>query len=171
MTTQTYKTNLNCGSCVAAVKPHLDNDHAIRRWSVDTLDPRKLLTIEGEGITQEQVEHHVAEAGFKVLGRVEDSITTNATTPATEGKSLLVTYWPVMLVFAYLIGLTTIGEYTAGQLDWMRAMANFMGGFFVTFSFFKLLDLRGFVDSFQSYDVVASRCVPTVTFTRSSSCC
>ena len=34
-------------------------------------------------------------------------------------------------------------------------MSNFMGGFFVAFSFFKLLDLRGFVDAFQSYDVVA----------------
>jgi hypothetical protein len=37
----------------------------------------------------------------------------------------------------------------------MRVMTNFMGGFFVAFSFFKLLDLRGFVDSFQSYDVAA----------------
>ena len=36
MTVQKYRTNLNCGSCVAAVKPHLDNDPIIRRWSVDT---------------------------------------------------------------------------------------------------------------------------------------
>jgi hypothetical protein len=30
-----------------------------------------------------------------------------------------------------------------------------MAGFFLVFSFFKLLDLRGFVDAYRSYDVVA----------------
>jgi hypothetical protein len=155
MTTQKYKTNLNCGSCLAAVKPYLDGDPAIRNWSVDTADPNKVLTIEGEGVTQEQVEQDVASAGFKVLGRVEDGVLTDTTAPPSKPKSFPATYRPVLLVFAYLIGVVAAVEYTAGRLDWMRAMANFMGGFFVAFSFFKLLDLRGFVDSFQSYDVVA----------------
>jgi hypothetical protein len=30
-----------------------------------------------------------------------------------------------------------------------------MGRFFVAFSFFKLLSLRGFVDAYRTYDVVA----------------
>jgi len=30
-----------------------------------------------------------------------------------------------------------------------------MGGFFLTFSFFKLLNLQGFVDAYQTYDVIA----------------
>jgi len=46
-------------------------------------------------------------------------------------------------------------EITAGQFDWMRAMGNFMGGFFLAFSFFKLLNLQGFVDAYQTYDVIA----------------
>jgi hypothetical protein len=157
VTTQKYTTNLNCGSCVAAVKPYLDSDLAIRRWSVDTADPKKVLTVEGDGVTQEQVEHDVASAGFKVLGRFEDFVPTDSTAPTSEAKSFVATYRPVLLVFVYLIGLVAVAEYTAGRLDWMRAMANFMGGFFVAFSFFKLLDLRGFVDSFQTYDVVAGR--------------
>lgn len=37
----------------------------------------------------------------------------------------------------------------------MRAMQNFMGAFFLAFSFFKLLDLRGFADSYRMYDIVA----------------
>lgn len=60
MIAQKYRTNLNCGNCVAAVKPHLDGDPAIRRWSVDTGDPNKVLTIEGEEVSPEQVERHVA---------------------------------------------------------------------------------------------------------------
>jgi hypothetical protein len=36
-------------------------------------------------------------------------------------------------------------------------MANFMGGFFVAFSFFKFLNLQGFVDAYQTYDVLSRR--------------
>jgi len=39
----------------------------------------------------------------------------------------------------------------------MRAMRHFMAGFFLVFSFFKLLDVPNFAVSFSSYDVVAKR--------------
>lgn len=158
MTVLRYKTNLNCGSCVAAVKPFLDNDPAIRRWAVDTADPNKVLTVEGDGVSAELVERDVASAGFKVLGRVEeatDHAHVEHATPAAEGGSFLETYRPLLLVFAYLVGVVALVEVTAGRFDWMRTMANFMGGFFLVFSFFKLLNLRGFVDAYQTYDVVA----------------
>jgi hypothetical protein len=155
MTVQKYRTNLNCGSCVATLKPHLDGDPAIRRWSVDTADPNKVLTVEGEGVSAEAVERHVADAGFKVLGRVEQTAPATPAIPTAERQSFLSVYRPLLLVFAYLIGLVALAEFTAGRFDWMRAMANFMGGFFIAFSFFKLLNLRGFVDAYQTYDVVA----------------
>lgn len=155
MTVQRYRTNLNCGSCVAAVKPYLDNDPTIRRWAVDTADPNKVLTVEGDGVTTEHVERDVASAGFKVLGRVEEATTHAHAEPAAEGRSFLEAYRPLLLVFAYLVGVVALVEITAGRFDGMRAMANFMGGFFLTFSFFKLLNLRGFVDAYQTYDVLA----------------
>jgi copper chaperone CopZ len=157
-TIQKYRTNLNCGSCVAAVKPHLDNDPTIRRWSVDTADPNKVLTVEGEDVAREQVERDVASAGFKVLGQIEEHDPDThavAAAPVTDDNSFLATYRPLLLVFAYLIGIVALVEFTTGRFEWMRAMANFMGGFFLVFSFFKLLNLRGFVDAYQTYDVVA----------------
>ncbi len=158
MTVQRYRTNLNCGSCVAAVKPYLDGDPAIRRWAVDTADPNKVLTVEGEGVSAELVERDVASAGFKVLGRVEEATVhdyAEHAAPAAEDRSFLETYRPLLLVFAYLVGVVALVEITAVQFEWMRAMANFMGGFFLAFSFFKLLNLRGFVDAYQTYDVLA----------------
>lgn len=65
-----FKTNLNCDSCVAAVAPLLDAEERIERWSVDTADARKVLSVEGETISAETVERLVAEAGFHVLGTV-----------------------------------------------------------------------------------------------------
>lgn len=65
------------------------------------------------------------------------------------------TYKPLLLLLGYLVVIVVLVEVIQGGFDWMRAMRTFMGGFFIAFSFFKLLDLRGFVDSFQTYDVVA----------------
>jgi hypothetical protein len=38
-----------------------------------------------------------------------------------------------------------------------EAMLDFMGLFYIVFSFFKLLDLKGFPDSFRMYDPLAKR--------------
>jgi hypothetical protein len=39
----------------------------------------------------------------------------------------------------------------------MHFMQIFMAGFFLTFSFFKLLNLKGFAESYAMYDVIAKR--------------
>ena len=57
----------------------------------------------------------------------------------------------------YLVGLTAAVEVASGRFDPMRAMAHFMAGFFLVFSFFKLLDVRAFADAYGSYDVVAAK--------------
>ena len=38
------------------------------------------------------------------------------------------------------------------MVEWMEL---FMGGFFLVFSFFKFLDIRGFASSYRSYDLLA----------------
>ncbi|MGK7390791.1 MAG: heavy metal translocating P-type ATPase [Candidatus Cyclobacteriaceae bacterium M2_1C_046] len=65
MKTYTYKTNINCGSCINAVTPHLNNVKGLKNWSVDTDNPDKILTVEAETASPEEVEKAVATAGFK----------------------------------------------------------------------------------------------------------
>lgn len=168
MTETKYKTNLNCGNCVAAVTPHLDGEARIRRWSVDTKSPDKVLTIEGEGIGAETVGRLVAAAGFRVLGEVgpardldhknADASSTakqaTATAPVTEPPT---SYYPIFLLFGFLLLGTGLLEVAAGSFEWPRAMTRFMGGFFLAFAFFKLLDVRAFADAYAGYDVIAGR--------------
>lgn len=168
MTERKYKTNLNCGSCVAAVTPHLNGEGRIRRWAVDTKSPDKVLTVEGEGVGQEAVERLVAAAGFKVLGEVgQPRDLTNATgharvtekfaPPTATSTAPRTSYYPIFLLFGFLVFGTGLLEAQAGAFEWPRAMARFMGGFFLTFAFFKLLDVRGFADAYAGYDVIAAR--------------
>ncbi|RYY98019.1 MAG: copper chaperone [Chitinophagaceae bacterium] len=60
-----FKTNINCGGCLAAVTPHLNGEKGIASWQVDTANPNKLLTVETEHLEPEAVCALVGKAGFK----------------------------------------------------------------------------------------------------------
>lgn len=60
-----FKTNINCGGCIAKVKPGLDNAKGIREWNVDTDNPDKILTVQSDGITADEVIAIVQSKGFK----------------------------------------------------------------------------------------------------------
>lgn len=61
-----FKTNINCGGCVATVKPHLDNADGVCHWDVDTASKEKVLTVKSTGITAQEVIDTVQKAGFKI---------------------------------------------------------------------------------------------------------
>ena len=65
MKTYQFKTNINCGGCVAKVTPHLNDNNAIQQWSVDTQNPKKILTVQTENLSEEAVVSIVNKAGFK----------------------------------------------------------------------------------------------------------
>ncbi|MEO7524106.1 MAG: heavy-metal-associated domain-containing protein [Ferruginibacter sp.] len=60
-----YKTNINCGSCVASVTPHLNANHEIKNWAVDTANPQKILTVETDTLSNEKILEIVNNAGYK----------------------------------------------------------------------------------------------------------
>jgi len=65
MTKFEFKTTINCGGCVAKVKPILDSISSIQSWSVDTISPEKTLTVETETVSPEQIIEALAKIGFK----------------------------------------------------------------------------------------------------------
>lgn len=76
---------------------------------------------------------------------------------AEQAKNWLVTYKPILLIFGYLTIIAVIAGTRHNTFHWMAAMNIFMAGFFLTFSFFKMLDLKGFAESYAMYDVVAKK--------------
>jgi copper chaperone len=65
METLKFKTNINCGGCIATVKPFLDKADGIEKWEVDTENPQKILTVETSNLNSEEVIKIVSEAGYK----------------------------------------------------------------------------------------------------------
>lgn len=60
-----FKTNLNCGGCVSKVQSDLDNAAGICEWNVDTNNADKILTVQSNGATAEEIIAIVKAKGFK----------------------------------------------------------------------------------------------------------
>ncbi len=65
MNTYKFKTNINCGGCVSGVTPFLNKLENIN-WSVDTDNPDKILTVETETVSEEDIIKAVKKAGFEI---------------------------------------------------------------------------------------------------------
>jgi len=70
-------------------------------------------------------------------------------------RSWFETYKPVLLIFVYISVITVLIQLPQNNFDLMIWMQHFMAGFFLVFSFFKLLNLKGFAESYKMYDVIA----------------
>ncbi len=156
MTTLKVKTDLRCGACVKAIQPLFDAEPGVARWSADVSTPDKVLTVEGDGVSVARVGELLGRKGYQVVGEVPAAARPKpaATQSGDQPKT---SYFPLVLILLYLLGATGLVEVAAGGFDGMRAMRHFMAGFFLVFSFFKLLDIPAFALSYSSYDIVARR--------------
>ncbi len=68
-------------------------------------------------------------------------------------------YWPLLLILLLITAASFViaSKETSLPLAINTAATSFMAGFFLVFSGFKLLDLRGFQASYAEYDLLAKR--------------
>ena len=65
MKTLKFKTKINCGGCVSKVTPFLNKQEGVESWEVDTNNPDKILTVETNSATEEEVKATLQKVGFK----------------------------------------------------------------------------------------------------------
>jgi copper chaperone len=58
-----FKTNIKCGSCIAAVTPFLTAENGIEKWAVDLQSPDRVLSIETNK-APEEIAEVVKKAGY-----------------------------------------------------------------------------------------------------------
>lgn len=61
-----FKTNINCGGCISKVKPVLDTAEGINKWEVDTDDADKILKVNSEGISEDEIVAIIKAKGFNI---------------------------------------------------------------------------------------------------------
>jgi copper chaperone CopZ len=168
MTTNTYTvTGMTCGGCVGRVKTTL-SEYA-NAVEVTLNPPVAVMTnptigLDALNAALGKVGHYSLSA-LDITDAKKSVPLSNLQAPKpitniTDDASWFSTYKPLLLVFAYILLVALIIEYTHGTFELHRFMPNFMAGFFLVFSFFKLLNLQGFADSYAMYDLLAIRFKP-----------
>lgn len=145
-------TGMTCQSCVKTVQENLINLPGIQTVEID-LTKGKVDIDASAQINTEQIQD--ALAGYDKY-TLRETISEPIGEPAeihSDSKSL----YPLYLVFAYLIGIVGLTQIITGAWIPEKAIRYFMGGFFLFFSFFKMLNIQGFADAFSSYDPLAKK--------------
>ena len=168
MTTETYAlSGLHCNACVGRVTKCLE---PLAASVAVSLNPMQVV-LTGATADFELLQNAVAGAGKYVLVPNKASNTAVTTVKSAQTapeiiatKNLTVgwlsTYSPLLLIVAYILGgsvLAQVGLNGWANVTAMETMRYFMAGFFLVFSFFKLLDINAFADAYSSYDLLARR--------------
>ena len=148
-------TGMTCNGCVKRVETTLA---PFAEFVEVTLDPPQAI-LKSPTADIATLNDALAKVGHYVLHAIEQPATKPIIPTQTEIEetSWFTTYKPLILVFSYILLVTLAVEYTYGEFTLHRFMPNFMAGFFLFFSFFKLLDLAGFASSYAMYDLLAKR--------------
>ncbi|MFY9309178.1 MAG: MauE/DoxX family redox-associated membrane protein [Bacteroidia bacterium] len=152
--THTYKiSGMTCSSCQAQIQETLQKIKGVNTVKVD------LQKGEAEISMNKHIDTSTLQQALKpypkyLLSEKQENIPQIF---EEEQRTWLQTYKPVLLIFAYITITTLLVQALTDQFSAMHWMNNFMAVFFLAFSFFKLLNLRGFADSYSTYDIIAKR--------------
>lgn len=159
--THTYTVSgITCEGCVAKVKHKLLLHPDVTAADVK-LDGQKATITMQRHISVDELQDTIGRDTKYVIR--EDAASHHQHTQHTAGASTpdhrtwFAIYKPILLIFAFITGVALFASTHDGTVHSMMFMNYFMAGFFLVFSFFKLLNLRGFADSYAMYDIVAKQ--------------
>ncbi|MEO5592017.1 MAG: MauE/DoxX family redox-associated membrane protein [Chitinophagaceae bacterium] len=149
--THTYTiSGMTCKNCVAKVKSQLLSLANIEEADVQLEAPQATISMQ-KHVAVNELQAAVHKAGNYTITEADGGM------KHTVSVSWIATYKPVLLIFAYITGITLLVQAFHTSFSWMVWMTHFMAGFFLVFSFFKLLDLKAFAESYAMYDIVAKK--------------
>jgi cation transport ATPase len=148
---------ITCEGCVAKVKSKLLMHPDVLAADVKLEGQKATITMQ-QHISVDELQNAIGiDTKYKISEDANDH--SQQAMKAEESRSWFATYKPLLLIGLFISGVAFV---TAdGSLH--TGMNTFMAGFFLVFSFFKLLNLKGFADSYAMYDLLARK-VPTYGF-------
>ncbi|WP_167343143.1 heavy metal translocating P-type ATPase [Nonlabens sp. SY33080] len=142
---------MTCNGCRSDVEQQLQGIPAVKTASVSLSEKEGTLEVENY-IEIEELQQHLTEK--YTISKKSDRIAQEL--PSNE-PSKLQQLKPLFLILFYITTASLLLH--KDTWDVKAIMLDFMGLFLIVFSFFKLLDLKGFPVSFSMYDPLA-RVIP-----------
>lgn len=145
---------MTCNGCVAKVKSELLKLPDVLSAEVNLPHPA-VITMQKHIDTKTLQEAISKERKYIITEDENDH--SHHQMAKEESQSWLKTYKPLLLIAAFITGVSFLTSYNGIEPDWTMWMNHFMAGFFIVFSFFKFLDLSSFADSYAMYDLLAKK--------------
>ena len=144
---------MTCGGCIASVQKELLSANEISDVQVQLDFPQATLSI-SKTIGIGSLQALINKAGnYTISEATSIKEDTNFDLP---NKSLS-TYKPLLLIVSFIAVVSAFSQFPFSTFSTMLWMRHFMAGFFIVFAFFKLLNLKGFAESYRMYDLVAAK--------------
>jgi cation transport ATPase len=141
-------TGMTCSSCEAKVKSALLMVDNVTQVEVSLQDHSTTITMDKHVPLKEL--QKALDPKYHIAALEHNELTE-------QTKSWFETYKPILLIFFYITLTTVLIQINNQHFDLMQWMRHFMAAFFLVFSFFKLLNLKGFAESYAKYDILARR--------------
>lgn len=141
-------TGMTCDGCRTSVEDKLNALPEVEKASVN-LETSEAIIEMSNHISTEQLQMALSDK-YSIS---EKNIFKTTSSSIDKEKSDLHQLFPLFLIFAYIIIASALLNKNPWDINGF--MLDFMGLFYVVFSFFKLLDLKGFPESFKMYDPIA----------------
>ena len=152
-----FISGMTCGSCQAKVQAILSKITGVKNVTVDLAKGEAIIDMDKHIATSILKEALIDYPKYQLTESIPQRETVDVVSAKEPVKSWFEIYQPILLIFAYITGITFLMEFFATAFSWMRWMNHFMAAFFLVFSFFKLLNLKGFAESYSMYDIVAKK--------------
>lgn len=152
--THTYKIDgMTCNGCKASVEKYLSNIENITKVDVNL----------EKGEATIAMKQHVSTATLQQALPEKYTLSekeNKTSSPISEQFEVSEeSKWQQLKPLFLILGYISVASILIHRQDWnmQEMMLDFMGLFYIVFSFFKMLDLKGFPDSFRMYDPLAKR--------------
>src|SRR5690242_2339573 len=136
----TYRIEvMHCAACIEKVKSAL---LPLFKVTEITLNPRVLQIDADKPPLLSDLNTHISSAGKYSLQLAVNTENMPLNT-SDINQTGLSAYYPIFLIAAYIVGVASINNFHWQEINWQGWMYQFMAGFFLVFSAFKLLDIHG----------------------------
>ena len=149
-------SGMTCDSCKATIYQNLMELHEVESVEIDREKGEAiiLMTSKIEISTLQNTlpsKFRISEKAFDNNTFEDDSISESGKNEKSKFQQLK----PLLLILTYIFISSILMNYNNWNPN--EAMLDFMGLFYIVFGFFKMLDLKGFPESFKMYDPLAKR--------------
>ena len=138
---------MHCTACVSKIEEALYLVEGVTR-AVAKLDKNK-ATVEGNASSQELI-NAINKSGYQASLIDKNSEVDHYEKDSKQNSTKL---FPLYLIFFYLTVSSLL--INRADLNLTDIMLDFMGLFYIVFSFFKFLDYKNFPNAFKIYDPIA----------------